>query len=125
IRCAAFSPVSSARNSDSILFQSKWTRVGSIASRMAKLRLQQRTGLSSRPDAMQKKRRNGRASTKTSVEDEIAHLRGLDLSGLRARWQGGFRRPAPSHLTRHWLFAVIAYRPQPGRFGDLDHASRR
>src|SRR5216683_1540569 len=27
---------------------------------------------------MQKKRRNGRASTKTSVEDEIAHLRGLD-----------------------------------------------
>ena len=31
---------------------------------------------------MQKKRRNGRTSTKTSVEDEIAHLRGLDLRGL-------------------------------------------
>ncbi len=28
---------------------------------------------------MQRKRRNGRTSTKTSVEDEIAHLRGLDL----------------------------------------------
>jgi len=28
---------------------------------------------------MQKKRRRGRTSTKTSVEDEIAHLRGLDL----------------------------------------------
>lgn len=28
---------------------------------------------------MQKKRRSGRASTKTSLEDEIAHLRGLDL----------------------------------------------
>ena len=41
-----------------------------------------RTGPSRRPDAMQKKRRNGRASTKTSVEDEIAHLRGLDLKGL-------------------------------------------
>ena len=61
---------------------------------------------------MQKKRRNGRASTKTSVEDEIAHLRGLDLKGLRARWQSMFQRPAPAHLTRHLLFAVIAYRIQ-------------
>jgi hypothetical protein len=32
---------------------------------------------------MQKNRRNGRASTKTPVEDEIAHLHGLDLGGLR------------------------------------------
>ena len=70
---------------------------------------------------MQKKRRNGRASTKTSVEDEIAHLRGLDLRGLRARWQSVFQRPAPAHLTRHLLFAVIAYRLQADRFGDLDH----
>jgi hypothetical protein len=72
---------------------------------------------------MQKKRRNGRASTKTSVEDEIAHLRGLDLGGLRARWQSVFQRRAPAHLTRHLLFAVIAYRLQADRFGDLDHAA--
>jgi len=72
---------------------------------------------------MQRKRRNGRASTKTSVEDEIAHLRGLDLWGLRARWQSVFQRPAPTHLTRHLLFAVIAYRLQADRFGDLDHAT--
>src|ERR1700675_1626280 len=72
---------------------------------------------------MQKKRRNGRASTKTSVEDEIAHLRGLELGGLRARWQSVFQRPAPAHLTRHLLFAVIAYRLQADRFGDLDHAT--
>ena len=52
-------------------------------------------GPSRRPDAMQKKRRNGRASTKTSVEDEIAHLRGLDLRGLRSRWQSVFQRPPP------------------------------
>ena len=71
---------------------------------------------------MQKKRRSGRASTKTSVGDEISHLRGLDLGGLRARWQSVFRRPAPAHLTRHLLFAVIAYRLQADRFGDLDHA---
>jgi Protein of unknown function (DUF2924) len=72
---------------------------------------------------MQKTRRNGRASTKTSVEDEIAHLRGLDLRGLRARWLSVFQRPAPAHLTRHLLFAVIAYRLQADRFGDLDHAT--
>jgi hypothetical protein len=70
---------------------------------------------------MQRKRRNGRASLRTSVEDEIAHLRGLDLGGLRARWQSVFQRQAPAHLTRHLLFAVIAYRLQADRFGDLDH----
>ena len=74
---------------------------------------------------MQKKRRNGHASTKTPVEDEIAHLRGLDLKGLRSRWQGVFQRPAPAHLTRHLLFSVIAYRLQADRFGDLDHATRQ
>src|SRR6202521_2694404 len=92
---------------------------------MAKLHLQPWTGLSRRPNAMQKKRRRGRASTKTSVEDEIAHLRGLDLRGLRARWQSVFQRQAPAHLTRHLLFAVIAYRLQADRFGDLDHATRQ
>ena len=74
---------------------------------------------------MQKNRRNGRISTKTSVEDEIAHLRGLDLRGLRARWQSVFARPAPAHLTRHLLFAVFAYRVQADRLGDLDYAIRQ
>ena len=74
---------------------------------------------------MQKKRRSGRASTKTSLEDEIAHLRGLDLGGLRARWQSVFQRSAPAHLTRHLLFAVIAYRLQADRFGDLDHETKQ
>jgi hypothetical protein len=74
---------------------------------------------------MQKKLRNGRASTKKPVEDEIAHLRGLDLGGLRARWQSVYQRKAPTHLTRHLLFAVIAYRLQADRFGDLDHATKQ
>jgi len=74
---------------------------------------------------MQKQRRNGRTSTNTSIEDEIAHLRGLDLKGLRSRWQSVFQRPAPVHLTRHLLFAVIAYRLQADRFGDLDHATKQ
>ena len=74
---------------------------------------------------MQKKRRGGRTSTKTSVEDEIAHLRGLDLGGLSARWQSVFQRSAPAHLTRHLLFAVIAHRLQTDRFGDLDYETKQ
>jgi hypothetical protein len=37
----------------------------------------------------------------TDREDEIAHLRDLDLRGLRARWRSVFRRKAPDHLPRH------------------------
>jgi hypothetical protein len=74
---------------------------------------------------MRKKRRNGQASTKTSVEDEIAHLRGLVLKGLRARWQSVLRRPAPAHLPRHLLFAILAYRIQVDRLGDLDHETKQ
>jgi hypothetical protein len=69
---------------------------------------------------MRKKRRNGRVTTETSVEIEIAHLRGLDLKGLRARWQSVLQRPAPDHLPRHLLFAIIAYGIQADRFGGLD-----
>ncbi len=74
---------------------------------------------------MREKRRNGRIPTETSVEDEIVHLRGLDLKGLRARWQSVLQRPASDHLPRHLLFAIIAYRIQADRFGDLDHETRQ
>ena len=74
---------------------------------------------------MRSKRRNGRVTTEASIEDEIAHLRGLDLKGLRARWQSVLQRPAPGHLPRHLLFAIIAYRIQADRFGDLDHETRQ
>ena len=74
---------------------------------------------------MRKKRRNARATAVTPIEDEIAHLRGLDLKGLRARWQSVFQRPPPGHLPRHLLFAIIAYRIQVDRLGDLDHETRQ
>jgi Protein of unknown function (DUF2924) len=70
-------------------------------------------------------RRSGRASTKTSVSDEIAHLRGLDLKGLRSRWQSVFQRLPPDHLPRHLMFAIIAYRVQADRLGDLDHETKQ
>jgi DUF2924 family protein len=59
-----------------------------------------------------------------SVEAEIAHLRGLDLTGLRARWRSVFRRKAPEHMPRHLLFRCLAYHLQAERFGDLDYATR-
>jgi Protein of unknown function (DUF2924) len=74
---------------------------------------------------MRKKRRSGRTAAKTSIEDEIAHLRGLDIKGLRARWQNVLQRSAPGHLPKHLLFAIIAYRIQADRFGDLDHDTKQ
>jgi hypothetical protein len=59
------------------------------------------------------------------LEDEIAHLRDLDLSGLRARWHSVFRRKAPDHLPRHLLYRIIAYRLQAERLGDLDRDTQR
>ena len=69
--------------------------------------------------------RRRRLSPKASIEDEIAQLRDLDLKGLRARWQSVFQRPPPLHLPRHLLFAVLAFRIQADRLGDLDHESRK
>lgn len=59
------------------------------------------------------------------MEDEIAHLCDLDVSGLRARWQSVFQRPSPAHLPRHLLFAVLAFRIQADRCGDLDRETRK
>src|SRR5258707_650507 len=74
---------------------------------------------------MRKKRRDGRITTEASFEDEIVHLHGLDLKGLRARWQSVLQRQPPDHLPRHLMFAIIAYRIQADRFGDLDHETRQ
>ena len=74
---------------------------------------------------MLEKRRRGRPSTKTSISDEIAHLRGLDLKGLRSRWRSVFQRLPPRHLPRHLLFAIIAYRIQADRLGDLEHETKQ
>src|SRR3954447_1209287 len=74
---------------------------------------------------MADKRRKRAHPGEASVEDEIVHLRGLDLNGLRARWHSVLQRPAPDHLRRHLLFAIIVYRIQADRFGDLEHETRQ
>jgi len=52
---------------------------------------------------------------RTSLDNEIARLRGLDVGELRARWHTVFRRRAPPHLPRHLLFRILAYRLQADR----------
>ena len=60
------------------------------------------------------------AQTEDSLGEEIAHLRDLDLKGLRSRWQSVTGREAAPHLPRHLLFAMVAYRIQADIMGDLD-----
>ena len=64
-------------------------------------------------------------SQTAAVENEIAHLRGLDLDALRARWRSLTGRAAPSHLPKTLLLRVLAYRVQAAAFGDLDKATAR
>src|SRR5215207_1054128 len=62
---------------------------------------------------------------RASLDNEIARLGGLDVAELRARWHTVFRRRAPSHLPRHLLFRILAYRLQADRLGDLGADIRR
>jgi len=63
-------------------------------------------------------------STKMSLSTEIAHLRGLDLKGLRSRCRASYRG-RPLLINAAPVIAVIAYRIQADRFGDLDHEPRQ
>ena len=67
----------------------------------------------------------GTDSQTAAVENEIAHLRGLDLApcGLAGAARRG--RAAPSHLPKNLLLRVLAYRAQAAVFGDLDKATAR
>ena len=60
-----------------------------------------------------------------SLESEIAHLRGLDMDGLRARWRSLTGRRAPRHLSKGLMFRILAYRIQADALGDLDSATIR
>jgi hypothetical protein len=59
------------------------------------------------------------------LDVEIARLRELDVGALRICWHTLFRRQAPSHVPRHLLFRVLAYRIQADHLRDLDGESRR
>lgn len=64
-----------------------------------------------------------RGTAPLSFEEEIAHLRDLDLTGLQARWEGVTGRAAAKHIPKHILFATLAYRIQADALGDLEAAT--
>jgi hypothetical protein len=74
---------------------------------------------------MRRTRPVAKRATRRSLDDEVAHLRDLELNGLWARWKTMFRQLSPLHLPRHLLFAVLAYRLQADELGDLDPATAR
>ena len=59
------------------------------------------------------------------MADEIAHLRGLDIDGLRLLWRNRTSRRAPAHLSKHLLMRILAYAMQAEAVGDLSPASRK
>jgi len=65
------------------------------------------------------------AAEPASVDIELARLRDLDVQALRACWESTLGKTAPSHLPRHLLVRVLAYRLQADRLGDIDAGSRR
>ena len=52
-------------------------------------------------------------------------MRDLDVQGLRSLWESRYGRKVATHLPRHLLFRLLAYRLQAEHFGDLDPASKR
>lgn len=62
-------------------------------------------------------------SEPVSVDIEIGRLRDLDVDGLRCRWEAMHGKKAPSHLPRHLLLRILAYRLQAERLGDIDSES--
>lgn len=68
---------------------------------------------------MARSRLVARRATKVSLEVEIAHLRDLDLKGLRVQYRIVFRKQPPAHFPKHLLFGVLAYRLQADELGDL------
>jgi len=119
IRSAASSPELSARSSVSISYRRLLRALASIGLQIARMFM---LTLQRRPNgrkAMTQSKSVGRNATNVSLNDEIAHLRDLDLKGLQARWKSMFRRDPPLHLPRHLLVAVLAYRLQADELGDL------
>jgi hypothetical protein len=63
--------------------------------------------------------------TGQSLENEIAHLRDLDLAELKRRWLVLYACPAPKFFRREHLIRAIGHRMQTQAFGDLRPVTRR
>jgi hypothetical protein len=70
------------------------------------------------------KRNSSRSGTR-SLADELAELRGLDLTALKQRWRVFYRTKAPVHIGRALLLQAVAYRLQEKVLGGLKPSTRR
>ena len=70
------------------------------------------------------KRNSSRLGTR-SLADELAELRGLDLTALKQRWRVFYRTEAPVHIGRALLLQAVAYRLQERVLGGLKSSTRR
>jgi Protein of unknown function (DUF2924) len=57
-------------------------------------------------------KRNPSRSGTRSLADELAELRGLDLTALKQRWRVLYRTEAPAHIGQALLLQAVAYRLQ-------------
>jgi hypothetical protein len=62
---------------------------------------------------------------RAAIDAEIARLRDLGITELRARWHTTFQRSPLPHLPRHLMFRVLARRIQADQLGDLDNECQR
>ena len=70
-------------------------------------------------------KRNPSRSGTRSLADELAELRGLDLTALKQRWRVLYRTEAPVHIGRALLLQAVAYRLQERVLGGLKSSTRR
>ena len=70
-------------------------------------------------------KRNPSRSGTRSLTEELAELRGLDLTALRQRWRVLYRTEAPVHIGQALLLQAVAYRLQERVLGGLKSSTRR
>jgi DUF2924 family protein len=70
-------------------------------------------------------KRNPSRSGARSLADELAELRGLDLTALRQRWRVLYRTEAPVRIGQALLLQAVAYRLQERVLGGLKPSTRR
>ena len=70
-------------------------------------------------------KRNPSESGTKNLADELAELRGLDLTALKQRWRVLYRTEAPVHIGQALLLQAVAYRLQERVLGGLKPSTRR
>jgi hypothetical protein len=63
--------------------------------------------------------------SRIALDDAIAELAGLDVSGLCLRWRNNLGGTPPAHLPRWLLLRILAYRIQAAALGGLDKDTLR